>query len=60
MPTTNQLLREIERVLSPGPTIETRSAAYESELVRRYHAGERLSCADKREARRIIHRNTSH
>ncbi|WP_315740073.1 MULTISPECIES: hypothetical protein [unclassified Bradyrhizobium] len=60
MPTTNQLLREIERVLSPGPTIEARSAAYESELVRRYHAGEHLSCADKREARRIIHRNTSH
>ncbi|MGJ4945127.1 hypothetical protein ACQR1W_31515 [Bradyrhizobium sp. HKCCYLS1011] len=60
MPTNNQLVREIERVLSPGPTPEARSAAYEAELVRRYHAGECLTCADKREARRIIHRNTTH
>ncbi|WP_316200956.1 MULTISPECIES: hypothetical protein [unclassified Bradyrhizobium] len=55
-PTVNQLLREIERALSPGLTIEARSAAYEAELVRRYHAGHRLSTADKREARRIIQR----
>ncbi|WP_315768466.1 MULTISPECIES: hypothetical protein [unclassified Bradyrhizobium] len=57
---TNQLLREIERVLSPGPTIEARSAAYEAELVRRYHAGEFLTTADKREARRIIRRDIRH
>ncbi|WP_315729856.1 hypothetical protein [Bradyrhizobium sp. SZCCHNRI2010] len=60
MPTINQLVREIERVLSPGPTPQARCAAYEAELVRRYHAGEYLTTSDKREARRIIRRDIRH
>jgi hypothetical protein len=57
MPTTNQLLREIEQVLNQFP--EHAARTYEAELVRRY-AGLCLSSADKREARRIIRRTTRH
>jgi hypothetical protein len=56
MATTNQIVREIERVLSPAPSPAARSAAYEAELIRRYHAGQYLTTADKREARKLIRR----
>jgi hypothetical protein len=60
MSTTNQLLREIEQVLNQFPEHAARTANYEAELVRRYHAGLSLTTADKREARRIIRRTTRH
>ena len=60
MPTTNQLIREIEQVLNQFPEHAARTTNYEAELVRRYYAGLCLSSADKREARRIIRRTTRH
>jgi hypothetical protein len=57
--TTNQMLREIERVLANVPECPAaRSAAYERELVNRYLTGQSLTTADKREARLIIRRNS--
>lgn len=54
--TTNQMVREFERVLAPLPSEEERQSAYDAELIRRFNAGEHLTATDKREARRLIAR----
>lgn len=55
--TLNQLIGEFERVLNADSDHARRAAAYETELLRRYRAGNTLSRADQREARRLIRRD---